>query len=317
MVSLQTASYLCTTGGSSHGYTTRASFSGVGPSDRESITGIAGTVTLRRTMSNMGFGGGGGGFGGSGSTHGSSNSLNSSAHGDSSGGGAGKCLYSAFFGSKLIILYVHTSFSSSSSLSPLFSPLSPLPLYLLPGLGDTIFASALRGVGGTLDMNAFAECLKQPEQHLGLSLSLFTCYMRLRLALLEYEYRSTARGGGGWESSALVHITAQTQRIHEHCAAALHKAGLGDAGPTEANVDAILLSGKAFLRQLSKHLAGLCGVERGAFELARRCRDVKVQVEGYLNDLSPEYTSRASFSYSMSGRASFSGGGVTGNSPRS
>jgi len=169
-------------------------------------------------------------------------------------------------------------------------------------------------MGGTLDMTAFAECLRQPEQQLGLSLGLFASYMRLRLALLEHEYRSAPNGG--WESAALVHITAQTQRIHEHCGAALHKAGLGDAGPTEPTVDAILLSGRAFLRQLSKHLAGLCGVERGAFDLARRCRDVKVQVEGFLNDLSPEYTSRASFSYSMSCRGS-SFSGPAGVSPRS
>ena len=174
--------------------------------------------------------------------------------------------------------------------------------------------SAGRGMGGTLDVNAFLECIQQPELHLGLSLALFTQFIRLRLAVLEYEYRNSNDKYSGWESGALVQICAQTLRIHETCADYLRKANLGDAGPTEPTVDAILLAGKAFLRQLSKHLASLCSVEKGAFEQARQCRDVKVQVEGYLNDLCPEYTSRASFnSYSISSRASFSGG----SSPRS
>ena len=165
-------------------------------------------------------------------------------------------------------------------------------------------------------MRAFAECLRQPELQLGLSTPLFASYVRLRLALLECEYR-TSPTSGGWESAALVQISAQTHRIHESCAAALRAAGLGDAGPVEPTADAILLAGRAFLRQLNKHLVVLCGVERGDFDLARRCRNVKVQVEGFLNEISPEYTSRASFSCSTNGRASFSNGGGGNRSPHS
>lgn len=89
----------------------------------------------------------------------------------------------------------------------------------------------------------------------------------------------------------------------------------------EVSADAITAATKDFLRPLSRHLALLCDVgESGNFEQARRCRDVRVEVEQYVLDLQ-QPQQRTSFSFSgrnsFSARNSFSGGSNRGSFSRS
>jgi Ras-related protein Rab-5C len=159
-----------------------------------------------------------------------------------------------------------------------------------------------------INMDVFYRCVRDPSRLLGLTPQLFARYCELRLGVLDYEVRAAP---SLLDSGTLVKICAQTRRIREACADMLVTAGAGpladEAPPVEPTAEAVLAAGRALLLGLRTQLAALCAVGAGSFEQAGRCRDVKVEVEAYLEEMRPgQLQGRSSFSMSMSGRASFS-----------
>lgn len=144
-----------------------------------------------------------------------------------------------------------------------------------------IFESSNPHQRGSINMNMFLQYSKEPEQ-MGLSIPLFVKCCRIKIAILDLEYKALKKS---YDYVSMGEVKIQRQQIDKTCKALMSTVSMPEQPKLLVSRDRIIAALETFLRELEEHYEGLCDIDTGNFDSARRCQTTQADLVAALEKL--------------------------------